>query len=135
VSRNLVPDPVAHCVVLVEHLSVPESQYAEPCALQSSGPLRVCRRCFCVLPAIHVNHELGVETNEVEDPVLEGMLTAKLQARDLSRAQQVPKLALGIGHCLAEFALKLRGADDFAGLTTHCLIPIPSLALPLKGRV
>src|SRR4051812_7667570 len=90
-----------------------------------------------MLSAIQLNDEHRLQTYKIEDVVFEGMLPAKFQVSDLFAAQTTPEKFLCVSWILAKAALQFWLNDVLVGLAFHCavlLVPIPTLALPLKGR-
>jgi len=63
------------------------------------------------------------------------MLSAEFKAVHLPSAQMLPQLLLGIRHIAAQDPLQPISEDLLIGLSLHDGNPIPSLTLPLKGRV
>jgi len=62
---------------------------------------------------------LSFEANEIENEVGVRVLAAELAVLDLAAAQVLPKLMLGIGWRISQFALQLGLKNAFVRLTAH----------------
>jgi hypothetical protein len=63
--------------------------------LQVLGPLGILQRRLCVLTAIHLDNELGLDTQEIDDVRPYDLLPAKLAAFQLAVAKPAPQQLLG----------------------------------------
>jgi hypothetical protein len=84
-----------------------------------------------MLAAINFYCEHSLETHEIDDAVAKRMLPAKSERRKLSAPKRTPQLLFGVSHALPQPPRKLCFQECPVRLAFH---PIPTPALPLKGR-
>ena len=65
-----------------------------------------------VLAAIHLDDQLLLQANEVDDETLARRLAAEMKAALAPRAQMNPQFDFLRGHCLAQLAGDLVGHED-----------------------
>jgi len=58
------------------------------------GPLRILQRPLCVLTAVHLDNELGLHTQDIDDVGPYDLLAAKLAAFQLAVAKPAPQQLL-----------------------------------------
>ena len=88
-----------------------------------------------MLAAIQFDNQVRLQAHEIQNIVPEGMLPPKFKAAHLTSTQMTLQSLFRIGHIVAQRALQFVFMDLFVGLAFHDKNPIPSLTLPLKGRV
>ena len=133
------PDSFDHGVNFLQHLIVPKTENPESSLMQS---LIANTILFAVLmlAAIHLNNQPHFEAHKVEHKILERMLPAEFETRDLPTTQALPQAILGISHMTSQSALKRIVDDRTVCLPLHLFIsfmfgyPIPIPTFPLKGK-
>ena len=133
------PDGFDHGVSFLQHLIVPKPKDRETRLMQS---LIANTISFAVpmLVAVHLNNQPHFQTHKIEHKIQEWMLAAEFETRDLPTTQALPQAIFGVSHVASQFALKRIIDDQTVCLALHPAIlfllgyPIPSPALPLKGR-
>jgi hypothetical protein len=99
-----------HTIQILKNLTVPKSDHLDALIVQECGPLIVfCPDFrFIVLPAIQLNDKPRLMTEEIQDKLLKGMLTAKAKTAELFAAQAMPQQLFRIGHVLPQRAGRLQ---------------------------
>jgi hypothetical protein len=92
-----------------------------------------------MLTTVSFDDQSFFKTGKIENIVLVWMLPAKFQAVHPPAVQKAPELPLCIGHIVPEHTLQTMLQKEFVCLAMHVKTistkPIPTLTLPLKGRV
>ncbi len=125
-------DTFGNSLAILENLIVPESHDLETLRFQPAASSRITFFANGVLATINFEHQLCLETDEINDVGTNGGLTAEAAALDLSIAQQRPK---------AFFCLCLIRSQVPGGPENHEAIipsgrragPPPSRPPPIKG--
>ena len=78
-----IPNRLDNRFRFVKHLVVPESQYVEPRCIEASCARVIVLDLLRVLPAVDFDHQHGLETDEVENVILERMLPAESETSHL----------------------------------------------------
>ena len=97
-----------HAIHVGEYIIVPETQHL-PALPFEPGRARCVRHAIRMLAAIDLYDQAPLHTGEIGDMVSDGMLSAKLIARDLPRPQRLPEPLFGIGQVMAQYPRALRG--------------------------
>jgi hypothetical protein len=91
------PDGLDNPSGVAQHVMVPETQYTIPrCREERVTP--EIRNGLEVLPAIHLDHELSLHAQEVDDVRANWNLPAEAMAFELPHAQVAPEAAFGPCH-------------------------------------
>jgi hypothetical protein len=92
---------IRHPDGVLQHLIIPEPQYAKPLIFEPTGPPAVG---FVVgmLAAIDFDNEVFLEADEVDDIFSDHCLSLELCPVETMRAQEIPKPPLGVGHIATE---------------------------------
>jgi hypothetical protein len=104
---------------ITQYLVVPEPEHLKPRLTQNAIAGLISHSSLDVLTTIHLDNELRIETDEVEDVVSIRMLTSKLETINLSSAQMTPKVLLGFSHASAQNALQSPLTNRLVGLASH----------------
>jgi hypothetical protein len=83
---------------------IPESHYVVAVGGKMGGASGIVLRTVAVLPAVDLHDEPCARTEEVDDVWPERDLSAEAKAFELSAAQKLPQLALGVGGLVAELS-------------------------------
>jgi len=87
-----------------QDLVVPESQDAIALRLQPAGTLFVVGDLHRMLATIHVDNHPAFETHKVHDERTNRLLAAKLNRRDLTALELLPKTPFCVRQVLAQFS-------------------------------
>ena len=89
-----------------------------------------------VLPAVDFNDQSCFKTNEIQNEIAKWMLTPEFVAIELTTTQPLPQQLFSIGQVAAKCSLQPVIEYEGVCLAFHFypLEPIPTPALPLKGR-
>ena len=126
--KNLAPpkNRFSYCVLLLQHLVVPEPNHSKTCGFQPCGALSIIIRSFQVLPTIHFYDEPILKAYEVNDVRSNRRLSAKSVTQHLAVAYDVPQPLFGVCEVFPEMSR--------SDCSVHCLHPItPILTFPRQG--
>jgi hypothetical protein len=93
----MCPDDFYHAVRVFKHFIIPETQHMKTGALQMARALGILLPAIGMLAAIHLNDKPVFKTYEINDVVIDGLLTAELCSK-LFPVQAMPQMPLRIGH-------------------------------------
>ncbi len=113
-----------HTLKILQNLIVPISNDPKPFALKPGRPLGIGISPLRMLPAIQLNDDLPLVTNEVDDVIPNRRLPPKPEPAQLPVTNPRPKPFLGLGERLAQPPGNGR---------SHRVITPPTLSLPHKG--
>jgi hypothetical protein len=101
-------NPLQDSLHLRKHLSIVESQHAQPERPQRFIAFNVTRLFvrFEMLPAVEFDHESNRGRVEVDDVSTDRSLPVELNALDLLATQPLPERAFGVGEVRAELSSK-----------------------------
>ncbi len=133
------PDGFDHGVSFLQHLIVPKPEDRET-GLMQSLIANTISFAVLMLATVHLNNQPHFQAGKIEHKIQEWMLATEFETRDLPTTQALPQALFGISQMASQFALKRIIDDRTVCLALHPAIqfllgyPIPSPALPLKGR-
>jgi hypothetical protein len=87
---------------IAQHLVVPETKHTIAARLQPPLTFGVALLPFGVLAAVHFDHELRRQANEIESKGTDRVLAAKPEPFELSTPERGPQFALGVSGVTSE---------------------------------
>ena len=90
-----VEDRQANAIAVRQHLAIPETQHAKTRPLNMRRPTLVVGDLVCVLAAIDLDHEGGLDAQEVQEVRPPGNLPLPFPAAEPAGTQGVPEPSLG----------------------------------------
>src|SRR5438105_12481071 len=93
--RSVAARCVQHIIGVLQHVLIPEPYDDKAQSFQMGAPLGISRRVLRMLPAIDLDDELRIDTDEIGNVSFDRHLPAKLPAVELSVAQMPPQAAFG----------------------------------------
>ena len=89
-----------HAVQVVQHVVVPEANYAKALALQVGGSRGIT--LGRVLAAVNFDDQAPLGAEEVDDVAVDLDLLAEFEAMELATAEDAPELSFGVSRVLAQ---------------------------------
>jgi hypothetical protein len=68
-----------HCLKVVQHFMVPESQHLVTQRFEVDRSLLILRDLVKVLPSIDLDNQFDLQTQEIDDARINGLLATKLE--------------------------------------------------------
>jgi hypothetical protein len=100
-STQLNANPLQNTVDIVQNLVVPESQDTITLGCQSGTALLIVDLLLCMLSAIGLNDEPGMETDEIHDVGTNHLLAPKLESGQPACPEVSPQHALCVAGLVA----------------------------------
>jgi hypothetical protein len=97
-----LPNRALHRLKLACYLIIPEPQNTITAAFEKHIPLRVFRDRFRVLPAVQLDNEIPLSTDEINDALSNRMLTTESCFFEKVASEPRPQSTLAIGLIAAE---------------------------------
>jgi hypothetical protein len=85
-----------------------------------------------MLPAVNFHNKHSLQTDKIENIILEWMLPPEFISAHLTAPQATPQTKFCVGHVTTQLALRFISQHPLVCLAFHLPIPIP--AFPLKGK-
>jgi len=97
-QRKLFEDHRANALEILQHFVIPEPQHTEGFAVKKLCSLAVVLSDVRVLTTVDLDHQTVRKADEIENVTPHRLLSADLEPRQLSTAENAPERSLGDCH-------------------------------------
>ena len=97
VRRQLLRNHPNYVIQILQYLIVPESNYFEAMRFENRCSMHIANCVIRMVPAVDLDHRFLLNAYKAGKVSINSMLAPKFHA-ELTAAESVPELALGIGH-------------------------------------